>query len=65
MGCRTSRLQELQHVGSVVVTHGALEWGFGAVSHKLSCPAHVESNPGPGFELVFPALQDEFLATGL
>ena len=51
-GLQALGLQELQHVGSAVVTHG------------FSCPTACGILPRPGMEPVSPALADRFLAPG-
>ena len=43
-GLQACRLQQLQHMGSVVVAHGLFSAGSAVVVHRLSCSRYVESS---------------------
>ena len=51
MGSRARRLQQLQHVGSVVVAHGLQNAGSVVVAHGLSCSAACGIFPDQGSNL--------------
>ena len=53
----------LEHAGSVVAAPGLQGAGAVVVKHGLRAPQHV-GLPGPGVELVSPALAGGFLTTG-
>ena len=62
-GLQARRLQQLWHVGSVVVARGLQSAGSVVVTHGLSCSAACGNLPRPGIKPVSPALAGGFLTT--
>ena len=62
-GLQACGLQQLWHVGSVVVACGLQSTGSVVVAHRLSCSTACGIFPGPGLEPMSLALAGRFLTT--
>ena len=62
-GLQARGLQQLWHVGSVVVARGLQSTGTVVVVHGLSCSVACGIFPEPGLEPMSPALAGRFLTT--
>ena len=60
-GLQAHRLQQLWHMGSVVVAYGLQSAGSVVVVHGLSCSVACGIFPRPGFKSMSPALAGGFL----